>query len=71
MEILIIFYLVGILILSVIIYRHVRKTYLQLTLNDGIIIFFSLLTSWLFVLIWALNWLCDNGDKIVIYKFKK
>lgn len=33
--------------------------------------FFGVISSWLLVLIWGLNWLCDNGDKIVIYKFKK
>ena len=70
MEILI-FYLVGALISFLIILRHVRKKYLLLTLNDILIMFFGVISSWLLVLIWVLNWLCDNGDKIVIYKFKK
>lgn len=65
-----IFYFSGILISFIIILRHVRKKYLFLTLNDVLIMFFAILFSWLLVLIWALNWLCNNGDKIVIYKFK-
>jgi hypothetical protein len=66
-----IFYFSGVLISFIIILRHVRKKYLFLTLNDVLIMFFAILFSWLLVLVWALNWLCNNGDKIVIYKFKK
>ena len=65
------FYLLGVLIAFVIICRHVIKTYSELTLSDVLIILAGTISSWLLVLIWILNWIYENGGKIVIYRFKK
>lgn len=67
----IIIYSIGYIIAALLVFRKYASTYFRLTLNDAIVIFIAGLMSWFTVLVHTLVWLIENGNKIIIFNFRK
>lgn len=67
----IIIYSIGYIIAALLVFQKYASTYFRLTLNDAIVIFIAGLMSWFTVLVHILVWLTENGNKIIIFNFRK
>ena len=66
---LLIFYLIGALIAFIIVFTHIKKYYLYITLIDALLMLAGVVASWITIVIFTLTWLYENGDDIVIFRF--
>jgi FtsH-binding integral membrane protein len=72
-----IFYLIG-FIIAICIYFHLfkkdsylKKDIYEITLTTLFVIILAGIFSWVSIFLYAINWLYENGEHIVIYRFKK
>jgi hypothetical protein len=66
-----IFYLIGFIIAVCIYFYLFKKDIYEITLTTLFDIILVGIFSWVSIFLYAINWLYENGEHIVIYRFKK